>query len=330
VYQAADFLPACLDSILAQTFEDWELIALDDGSRDNSLAILEQYAAADPRIRVIAGGRQGIVPTLNRGILEARGEFIARMDADDTSMPHRIEKQLQFLDQNPEIGLVSCRVAFGGNRETAKGYANYVDWINTITSEKDIRRNRFVESPFVHPSVMFRKSLCPEDQTDLYKNGDFPEDYELWLRWLQQGVRMAKIPEELISWNDSPTRISRNNPRYDPWAYYKTKAHYIAAWLIRDVDAMRPLWIWGAGKTTRKRATFLLEYNLGFAGFIDIDPEREGGDIKGMPVILPHDINPHENPVIISYVATRGARDKIRHHLISLGMVENEDFIIAA
>jgi len=329
VYQAEDSLVVALESIREQSFEDWELLALDDGSRDASLQILKDYAQKDPRIRAIACEHRGIVQTLNQGIAEARGDYIARMDADDHCKPERLEKQFSFLEANPEVGLVGSRVEFGGDRDVSKGYAIYVDWTNQLIGEQEIRDNRFVESPFAHPSVMFRKSLCTEEDGP-YADGDFPEDYELWLRWLDRGIKMYKLPETLLTWNDPPARLSRTHPRYDPYSFYRTKAHYLAKWLLSEVDAMRPLWIWGAGRTTRQRAAFLLEYNLGFAGFIDIDPKKEGGDIQGMPVILPHDINTHENPVIISYVANRGARDKIRRHLIGLGMVEGDDFIIAA
>ncbi len=329
VYNGASTLEKAIQSIVNQDTNDWELIVIEDGSVDNSLEIAESLAVSDSRIRVFSQPHSGIVNALNHGIQLCRGKYIARMDADDVSFPKRLRLQKDFLDNNPDIGLVGCLVNFAGNREEQLGYATYVDWSNSLVSRDSIYENRFVESPFPHPSVMFRSKLVEEDQSP-YKKGDFPEDYELFLRWMSQGVKMQKLPETLLDWHDSPTRLSRMDPRYEPYAFYRTKAHYLAEWILKETDALRPIWIWGAGRRTRQRAAFLLEYGIAFEGFIDLDPLKAGGDIKGLPVIVPQDLDLSQNPVIISYVSNRGAREKIRRYLLGRGLVEQVDFVIAA
>src|SRR5262249_32920006 len=150
-----------ITSVQAQTFRDWELLLVDDGSTDETAEILARHAADDPRLRVIAQPHAGVVAALNTGLAAARGEFIARMDADDVSHPERLAEQLAFLaaPRNADICLVGCQVEFGGDRTASAGYALHVDWMNTLLEPEAIALNRFIESPFAHPSVMFRREL---------------------------------------------------------------------------------------------------------------------------------------------------------------------------
>ena len=129
---------------------------------------------------------------LNQGLEESTSELIARMDSDDEMHPARLLEQVSFLDNRDDIGLVATMVKHvpSGDHDT-RGHQNYVNWTNTIISSRDISTNRFIESPFAHPSVMFRKELI--SRYGGYQNGDFPEDYELWLRLLRNNVKMEKI-----------------------------------------------------------------------------------------------------------------------------------------
>jgi glycosyltransferase involved in cell wall biosynthesis len=235
VYNAADTLPACLESLLRQTLTEHEVIAVDDGSCDRSAAILSRFAEQDSRVRVIRTPHRGIVASLNHAIAEARAPFLARMDADDQAFPERFDVQIAWLQRHPHVGLIGSRVEFGGDPRSQRGYRTYVDWTNSLVTEAEISMNRFVESPFAHPSVMFRREL-PE-RFGAYRDGPFPEDYECWLRWLDAGVRMAKCPEVLLRWNDPPERLSRTDPRYDIRAFYACKAEYLAR--SRDPEAGR-------------------------------------------------------------------------------------------
>ena len=166
------------------------------------------------------------------------------MDADDVSQPARLARQRARLDAAPSLGLVATRVRFDGDRVRGAGYARYVDWTNGLLSHDAIRLGAFVESPFAHPSVMFRRAVVARHGG--YADGDFPEDYELWLRWMDAGVRFGKVDAELLVWNDPPTRLSRTEPRYSTGAFYRIKCLYLARWLKRQVDPSREIWLWGA------------------------------------------------------------------------------------
>lgn len=329
VRNGADTLDAALDSILNQTDPDFELIAVDDGSTDDTPGILAVRQARDRRIRIHTHRRsRGIVRALNAGLARASGDLIARMDADDVSHPDRLCLQRQYLAGNSGIGLVGTRVVFGGDRETHAGYAAYVDWTNSVLTTRDISVNRFVESPFAHPSVMFRKALV--DRYGAYSEGQFPEDYELWLRWLAAGVRMAKIPGFLLTWNDPPDRLSRTDDRYSFRAFYRCKAEYLAQWLAQENRFHPRILIWGAGRETRKRAEFLTEHGIEIVAYVDIDPRKIGNVVHGRPVLSEEEIPKPGTCFVVSYVASRGAREDIRGRLRRAGHSEKKDFIMGA
>ena len=241
VRNAAGTLAVALESVRGQTFTDWELVAVDDGSQDETAGILASAARADPRIRILSQAAFGIAEALQHGCAAARGEFVARLDADDWIPPERFLRQLEFFERHSQLGLVSCRVRHGGEQTAQAGYAAYVAWINSLLTPADIALRRFVESPVAHPSVMFRRVLLQEYGG--YESGDFPEDYELWLRWLDAGVQFGKVDAELLLWNDAPTRLSRTEPRYRPDAFYRIKCVYLARWLKRHVEPAREIWL---------------------------------------------------------------------------------------
>ena len=326
VFNAARTVERALRSLLEQDFrEPWEVVAVDDGSTDGSAEALEAFARRDGRVRVIRRPHEGIVAALNAGLAAARGRYIARMDADDECAPDRLRRQAALLDERPEIGIAGCRVRFGGDRERQAGYAAYVDWLNSLIEPEAIALNRFVESPFAHPSVMFRREL-PE-RLGAYRDGPFPEDYELWLRWMDAGVKGAKVDAELVVWNDPPERLSRTDPRYAPEAFFRMKARYLARWLARHNRFHPEVTVWGAGRVTRRRAAFLEEEGVRITRFIDLKRRRPP---CGRPVLTPEELPPPGRFFVVAMVGKRGAREEIRERLAAAGYREGRDFILGA
>lgn len=328
VHNAAATLARAVTSIQGQTLTDWELLAVDDGSTDATCEMLIEFAAVDPRIRVLTIARSGIVAALNAGLAAASSPLIARMDADDESHPERLVAQVALLEARPDVGLAGCLVDFGGDRHVSEGYARHVDWLNALVEPEAIALNRFIESPFAHPSVMFRQKLV--DDLGGYRDGDFPEDYELWLRWLDADVRMAKVPRPLVTWHDPPTRLSRTDVRYAPEAFYRLKARWVAEWLQRELPPQRKVWIWGAGRPTRKRADHLRAHGIEVAGYVDLDVKKTGRRVGGVPVVGPRDLPPTGESFFLGYVGTRGAREVTRADLARCGRMEGRDFLMCA
>lgn len=170
---AEKYLKTSIDSILNQTFKDFELIIVDDNSSDNTLKIINKYK--DKRIKLIKGENKGIAAALNLGIKIAKGKYIARMDADDISLPKRFEKQIDFMDKNIEFGICGTRVKTLTNETIHK---NWGSWLKTNPKFIDILQN----CAFCHPTVMIRKSIIKKG--DLYYNEKlhYTEDQELWFR----------------------------------------------------------------------------------------------------------------------------------------------------
>ena len=321
VYNAETSVLHALESLRAQSFDSMEIIVINDGSTDGTLDLLRNQ----PDIKLLDHPHRGIVPALNDGLAAATGQYIARMDADDLCHPERIAKQVLFLDAFPDMGLVSCRVQFGGDREKQAGYAAYVDWVNSLIDPADLALNRFIESPFAHPSIMFRRELF--EQFGGYRNGPFPEDYELWLRWLANGVKAGKVDEELLIWNDAPNRLSRTDPRYNITAFYETKAQYLSQWLEKHNPHHPEVIVWGAGRVTRKRVAILENYEIRITQYVDIKPRQLN---CGTPVIQPDELPDPATCFVLPMVGKRGAREQIRALLNARRFTEGKNCIFAA
>lgn len=190
-----------IESILNQTFGDFECIIIDDGSTDGSPDIIAEYAVGDGRIHMVRQANAGLTVSLNRGIARARGEYIARMDADDVSVLTRLEKEVAYLDAHPGIALVACFAwIINDAGETVGDHEPSV-------SHDVIRARSFFSGQICHPSVMVRadavRALGGYNERFAYA-----QDYELWLR-LMHGHAVATIPEFLFSWRRSPQGIGR-------------------------------------------------------------------------------------------------------------------------
>ena len=178
VYNGETYLEECIDSILNQTFQDFEYIILDNGSTDRTPEILAQYT--DPRIRIIHQENLGISGSLNKGINISNSDLIARLDADDYSFPQRLEQQISFMEQNPEI--VFC----GSRFKELVGDKYFPQRVKFIEKDDDIRKIVSCFNPFPHSTIMIRKNAFTKSGGyDLkFKYG---QDYELWVRMLSLG-----------------------------------------------------------------------------------------------------------------------------------------------
>lgn len=323
-YNAAETVAQTLDSILGQEFGNFELIAVDDGSDDHSAAIVHEYMRRDPRIRLLQPGRQGVVGAMNHALQHCSAPLCARMDADDIMAPQRLAQQLDFLQQHPEIDLVGSRVRLFPEEKIQSGFHEYIRWQNSCTTAQDIANNIYVELPLAHPSIMFRKNAVME--AGGYRNGDFPEDYELLLRLHHRGCQMAKLPEVLLHWRDSDSRLTRTDRRYSREAFDKVRAHYLA----RDprLQHGRPIAYWGAGRKTRRRSAHLIAQGHPPHVWIDIDPKKIGNIIEGARVVPPQWLQREERPFVLGYVTNHGARELIARDLEAMGYRHGDDYLM--
>lgn len=190
VYNTAPYLREAIDSMLAQTFADFELIVLNDCSPDNAEEILDTYD--DPRIVRYKGEKNvGLANVLNVGIGMARGKYIARMDSDDISLPNRLQVQVDYLEAHPEIDLVSVGMRLFGAKEDI--------WIREQDAEK-VKINALFHSPVLHASSVWRKESFEEQVLSFRQEMVPAEDYDLWTRALLKGLKLVNLPEVLYNY----------------------------------------------------------------------------------------------------------------------------------
>ncbi len=201
VYNGADYIRTAIDSVLAQTFADFELIVIDDGSTDATAEIVQSID--DNRLRLIRQKNKGLVGALNHGISLAQGKYIARQDHDDISLPKRFEKQVAYLESHPDCALLGTRsTIWVKDRPTERGHTHPVD-------EAELRFNMLIDCFIVHSSVIMRRAVVAElggystDQTRCP-----PEDYELWSRMMRKH-KIANLAEPLLIYREVPGSISR-------------------------------------------------------------------------------------------------------------------------
>ena len=324
-YNAEETLKECLDSILCQTLSDFELLVVDDGSSDGSVPMIQQKQSQDSRIRLLLPGRVGLVAALNLGLAAAEAPLVARMDADDIMDPTRLEKQEAYLQRHADIVLLGCLVKLFPEASIRDGFREYGRWQNGCVTSEDIADEIYRESPLAHPSVMFRKAAVAA--VGGYRSGDFPEDYELWLRMNRAGLRSAKVAEVLVAWRDHPQRLTRTDPRYSNLAFERLRAHFLAQ--DPRLHSGRPLVIWGAGRHTRKRAKHFLNYGFKIVAWVDVDRNKIGHIVQDVPVVSPEWLqNRSPQPFVLSYVVKHGARVEISQALNAMGYQRGRDYLM--
>lgn len=321
-FNAEKTLEAAVKSILNQTFSDFELLLIDNCSTDESFSIAQNLAKKDHRIRLISEEKSGVANAMNCGLENAQGKFIARMDADDISLPERLEKQVTFLKQNHEIGLVGSTVKYVPHNKNTAGFKRFVHWVNAFHTPEEIEQNRFVEIPVVNPTILFRREMY-EKWGGCFQ-GDFPEDYEMQLRYLEAGVKMAKLKEPLLEWHDYSTRLTRTDERYSTEAFFRVKARYFEKWSTQHNPFHPKIRIWGAGRKTRQRVKLLENEGLVVEGFIDIVKSK-----TTKKKVLHFEAIPQPGKMfIVSMVTNPGAGEQIREFLLNKNYVEGENFML--
>ncbi len=326
IRNAAPFLETSLESLATQEFADFEIVAVDDGSVDETGRILESWRRRDSRLGVIQGQGTGLVAALNLGLEHCSADLVARMDADDEAHPSRLLRQSALFERQPDLAVAGSQVEHFSELGVGEGLRVYERWLNSLITHEDMHRERFIESPMPHPAAMFRRRAVVA--VGGYRDLGWPEDYDLWLRMFESGYRFAKVPEVLHFWRDRSDRLTRTDSRYAIERFLECKAEHL---MLGPLKRCRKLIVWGAGQTGRRLTKHLLRRGAPLERFIDIDPAKCGRTVRGVRVETPQFLNslPRDSldgTTILAAVSSRGARAKIRAALNSNGFREGEQY----
>jgi glycosyltransferase involved in cell wall biosynthesis len=321
-FNAARFLAESLQSIQNQTFSDFEVIAVDDGSTDDTLLQLEEWATRDARVRVVPSRHSGLPHALALALEHAAGELIARFDADDTAEPGRFARQVELLDAHADVAACGTGVFYFPPAAVRAGARAYKQWLNSLHRPDEIASDMFVECPLAHPSLTARSDTVRA--VGGYQDNGWPEDYDLILRLFEARYRLANVPEVLHNWRESAGRLSRVDARYTPAAFRRCKVHYLKRTLLRG----RAVLVWGAGPVGKAFARELDAQNVTIAGFIDVDPRKIGRRIHGIPVHSHKEFD--RSAFIVAAVGNAAARTEIRAALNAGGLQELRDYCAVA
>jgi glycosyltransferase involved in cell wall biosynthesis len=306
-----------------QSLRSWECVVVDDGSIDRTAAVAGDAARCDPRIRLVRTPHGGLVHALNVGLEHCRAPLIARMDADDLMHRLRLQRQADALAADASLAGVGCHVRIFPRRPMTPRLREYEAWLNGLTIADDVKRDAYVECPVAHPSLMMRREMA-----DLgYCDRGWPEDYDLVLRALSAGLRIAVLPERLLAWRDRPGSLCRTSAAYDVGRFTACKAFYLAHGYLAQT---RTYVLWGYGDTGRLLRRALATHGKTPSHIVEVKPSRLGQRIHGAPVIGVSDLAALRGHRIVVSVARAGPRQEIRHALAAMGFVEGSDYICAA
>lgn len=340
---ASVYLDEALASLVSQSFGDFEVVCVDDGSTDATAEVVSAWAGRDPRIRLERQAAGGIVPALVRAHRQARGRYLARMDGDDIAAPHRLLRQVELLEAEPSLAGCGCHVRYVPDEAVQGGARRYQAWLNSMDGPDDVAASIFVECPLAHPTFMLRRDAF--EGVGGYRDVPWPEDYDLVFRLWAGGHRLGVVPEVLHEWREHPERLSRVDPRYALDAFRACKVHYLLRTLLSEP---RPVVVWGAGPVGKGWARALQAEGVHVAAFVDVDPRKVGHTIHGAPVLdgstypgagldrvlAGTDPGPtavgRARPLHLAAVGQPGARDRIIGLLEGVGSIVLEDFVAVA
>jgi glycosyltransferase involved in cell wall biosynthesis len=238
-YNASQFLGEAVDSILAQTFPDFEFIIVNDGSTDNTGEILESFQQKDSRIKVVTKENGGVATALNTGIELANGCYIARMDADDIALPNRFEEQVRFMDDNPQVGVCGTHAIIFGDHYEKDGI-----W----ESDTDNRRMQawlFFGPIFCHPTVFLRRETLLRFGIKYNPEYMVGQDFKLWQE-LSQVTEFANLPKPLLRYRNHIKQVTARRmieEEEEEYSQVALKTHYDQLKRLGIIPTKRELWI---------------------------------------------------------------------------------------
>ncbi len=321
VKDTAIYLPDCLDSILDQTYHNWELLAVNDHSTDATPEILSEYAKRDSRIKVFHSDKPRLIHTLQVGYAQVTGDLINRMDSDDR-MPHdKLETLVHHWKKYGKGTIIAGGTEhFVDEGEVGGGFLRYEQWLNEVAKKETHYQQIYKEC--VIPSHCWIIHKEDFDAVGAFDPIVYPEDYDLCFRFYRQGLKVVGIDKILHFWRDRSNRISRTWEEYEDNRYFDLKLRYFYE---LDRDLKRPLVVWGAGKNGKDLVRLLLKQEDSIQWVCD-NERKVGKDIYGISMQHHNEIIAIKNPQILIVVTSPNDQKEIKRLLKEWGKQPVEDY----
>ena len=271
---ALPYLEECIESIINQTYTNWELVVVNDHSTDQSFNVLQSFSDKDERIKVLNTDGKGIIDALRLAYSKTSGTYISRMDADDIMPPKKLELMRNKLIEFPEA-VITGKIKYIGEN-LREGYQKYETWMNDMMENGSHYEQIFRECVIPSPAWMIKRELF--DQIDGFNPDTYPEDYDLTLRMYEANIPFKAVKELVHIWRDYQERTSRNDPNYAFNTFEVLKTQYF---LKINHNPSKTLVLWGGGKKGKNIAKLLIEYKVPFV-FACNNPKKINQEIYGM------------------------------------------------
>ena len=302
------FLVECFESLCAQTYANWEVIAVDDHSTDTSIDLATGFSKKRSEITVIPNNGNGIIDALRTAYLQCKGQMITRMDCDDVMAPNKLQVLVDGLMSYGKGHVAIGQVEYFSEKGIGAGYARYEKWLNALTATGDNYSEIYKECAIPSPCWMvFKEDL---DACGAFKYDRYPEDYDLAFRFYEKGLKCIPCRHVLHRWRDYDNRTSRTSEHYAQNYFLDIKLHYF---LKLDRNANRPLVLWGAGNKGKKIAKSLRNGNITFLWVCD-NPKKIGKEIYGQLLFHFRKLKEVQNPQSIVTVANPEEQIMIRNY----------------
>ncbi|MGB6153509.1 MAG: glycosyltransferase [Pricia sp.] len=307
------FLGDCLASIGAQTYENWELIAVDDHSSDASRQLVENFALMDGRIKLVDASGDGIIQALRTAYGKSQGRLITRMDSDDIMASNKLQVMVDALLKQGKGHLAVGKVKYFSETGIGDGYARYETWLNALTATGSNYSEIYKECVIPSPCWMvFREDL---DACRAFEPDRYPEDYDLAFRFYERELKCIPCNQVLHHWRDYETRTSRTSEHYVQNYFLDIKFHYF---LKLDRNTNTPLVLWGAGNKGKAIAKSLQAKNIPFYWVCD-NPKKIGKEIYGQKMLHFGELKGLQDPQTLITVSNSEAQAMIKGFFEKLG-----------
>jgi glycosyltransferase involved in cell wall biosynthesis len=268
VKNAALYLGQCLDSIVEQSFDSWELIAVDDGSTDQSMKVLEEFEKKDSRIKVRECFVGGIIPALQEAFDHSVGRYITRMDADDIMPVNKLELFYRAIKGKRKV-VVTGKVNYFADKKVSEGYRRYESWLNYLVLENKFKLNLYRECVIASPNWIVDRE-CFEDDFKI-EDLEYPEDYDMVFKWFEHDYSIEGIKSVTHLWREHPDRTSRTSQNYQQKAFFELKTKRFIEHFHDKIDGVQLI---GTGEKGRLVAKILDQNSINYEWF-DLNPRNE-------------------------------------------------------